>query len=393
MSDVDRLLAWFAEGALVRPDAAQPSTVHLARALATLAGVSGIPASPPAAQIAAAIGEVKHCVFILIDGLGMNLIEALPAVAFLRRHFVLELQAVFPSSTAPALTSLATGCWPAEHAVTGWWTYLPDAGLTSTILPFVERFGGRPLEELGVSANAVFRTPSLLPRMRDAASWMPAPIAGSIYSRYFTGNTPTRGYRRIGDACAAIAERIAATAGATYTYFYIPDLDNAEHEHGPDAPEIGRVLQRLAAEIERLAEALPGSARIVISADHGQIAIPPPARHALTAKDPLLRSLRHPPTGDYRVPLFHAADGAGDDFAAEFRARFGETWALLRVGDADELRLLGPEPIGDETRRRLGDYLVIGAGAEAILYVPDAPMRGYHGGLSAAEMRIPLIVI
>ena len=145
MSDIDRLLGWFGDGSLVRPDAALPGTVHLSRALASLAGASGIEIEPPVARIAAAIGEAEHYVLVLVDGLGMNLIDELPDSSFLRRHVAMELQSVFPSSTAPALTALFTGCWPSEHAVTGWWTYLPDAGITSTILPFIERFSERPL--------------------------------------------------------------------------------------------------------------------------------------------------------------------------------------------------------------------------------------------------------
>ena len=45
----------------------------------------------------------------------MDLVERLAEDSFLRSHLVMELQAVFPSTTAAALTSLANGLWPSRH--------------------------------------------------------------------------------------------------------------------------------------------------------------------------------------------------------------------------------------------------------------------------------------
>src|SRR5581483_11233610 len=149
MSDVKRLQAWFDEGRLLRPDAKAPSTVHLARALASMAGAT-VDIDGPARRVLEAIGEADHIVFVLADGLGMDLVETRDAVSVLRRGLAMELRSVFPSSTAPALTSLATGLWPGEHAVTTWQVYLPDLQRHVTSLPYVERFSEKPADEVGV---------------------------------------------------------------------------------------------------------------------------------------------------------------------------------------------------------------------------------------------------
>lgn len=392
-ADVDRLLGWFADGSLVRPDAGEPGTVHLGRAIAALAGINALELAPPAGRIARAVGESDHYVFVLVDGLGLNLIDRLPDDGFFRRHVAMEMQAVFPSSTAPALTALATGRWPAEHAVTGWWTYLPNHGLTTTILPFIERFSGKSLTDLGISPASVFPAPSLFSRLHAAASWTPSPIADSVYSRYFTGGIPASGYTQLADACEEIARRIASSKAATYTYFYVPHVDNTEHEHGPETPAALAVLEEVQRNVGQLAAVLAGRARIVVSADHGQIGVPESAQIPLAAGDSLLRRLQVPPTGDYRSLMFHARDGQALNFADEFRDRFGASWALLTADEANELRLLGPEPLADETSRRIGDFIALGPGSDAIRYVPDdTPMLGYHGGLRPEEMRIPLIL-
>lgn len=394
MSDVARLLAWFDSGALVRPDAARPNTVALARAIASRCGAADIALSAPASRIAETIGAAGHIILVLADGLGMNLIERLPGDSFFRRHMVMEMQAVFPSSTAPAITSLATGCWPAEHAVPGWFVYLPDDEIIATILPFIERFSKRPLAEVGIDPERALPVPSLLPRFaHEAICYMPSHITGSVYSDYLSGGPPQVPYKRLSAATDAIATRVFETPRPTYTYLYVPFIDAAEHKHGPYTKPVAKTVARVEQAIESLAEKVAGRARVIVTADHGLTRVDRRHQTELKDGDPLLDLLRLPPTGEPRVPLFFTRDGALEDFADAFRERFGATHALLTIDEVDELRLLGPEPLAAETRRRLGDFMAISATADAISYKPDEPMLGYHGGLLPGEMRVPLIVI
>jgi hypothetical protein len=393
MTDVDRLLSWFASGALVRPDAGVPNTVDLSRAIASLCGATGIELSPTARLVAGAIGPADHLVFVMADGLGMNLIERLPADSFFRSHVAMEMQAVFPSSTAPAITSIATGLWPAAHAVPGWFTYLPDDNLIATILPFIERFSKRPLTELGITPEQALPVPSWLPRFKhEALCYMPAFITGSTYSNYFADSEPQIPYEHLSAAVEAIAARIAASRAPTYTYLYVPFIDAAEHEHGPHAEAVTKALVMAERAVASLTEQVEGRARVIVSADHGLTRVAKRNQHEIEDGDPLMRLLRLPPSGEPRVPSFYASEGRADGFAAAFRNRFGETHALLTIDEIEALRLLGPDPLSPETRRRLGDFMAISATPDAILHRPDSPMVGFHGGLLADEMRIPLIV-
>lgn len=400
MSDLERVRGWLTSGALLPPDPSVPNTVDLACALASLCGAKGIELTPGAKEIAATIGEAEHLVFALVDGLGLNLIEEQPPDAFLRRHLALELRAVFLSTTAAALTSLATGLWPAQHALPAWWTYLPEAGLTATVLPFEERYSKRPLGELGVVPASVFLPPPLLARYtRPARSFVPAPIAGSAYSRYVSGGTPASGYETLDGAIDQLVARIGGARAPAYSYLYVPNVDTVEHVHGPRSAQTRAALAEVEAALARLAEALRGRGRLVVSADHGQIEAGDGGRHVLPPDDALLELLIAPPSGEPRVPFFHTRPGRAAQFAARFRERFGERFALLSIDDVEELRLLGPTPLSDATRRRVGDYIAITDRAELLFYGPPAyhsellTTRGYHGGLLPDEMRVPLIVV
>jgi hypothetical protein len=88
-------------------------------------------------------------------------------------------------------------------------------------------------------------------------------------------------------------------------------------------------------------------------------------------------------------------DGQHERFAAAFRERFGSLFALLTIDEVSAMRLLGPTPLSAETRRRLGDFMAIPRGHDVILYEPNPTLRamkGFHGGLTRDEMRVPLIL-
>lgn len=87
------------------------------------------------------------------------------------------------------------------------------------------------------------------------------------------------------------------------------------------------------------------------------------------------------------------------DFLHAFRERFGEWFVLLSAAEAESIRLFGPDPLSDETRARIGDFVSIALGREVLRYTGSPgrdrylAQRSHHSGLSAAEMEVPLIVI
>ena len=393
MRDVARLLGWFDDGTLVRPCTEVPDTVALGRALASLMRTPGVDMTAAAMRVANAIGESEHYVFVLVDGLGTNLLDELPAHSFFRSNLAMEMQAVCTSSTAPALTSLTTLEWPAQHGITGWFVYLPEWDITGTVLPYVERFSKRPLSEFGVDPHVVFRSPSrIYGSTYEARCFLPKHIASSTYTEYFAGGAATIGYDSLAGACTSVARRIQQATAPTYSYLYVPLVDQAQHTYGPHADPVRQITSDVERAIERLVSELGGRARVIVSADHGQILVERDHQYELPIGDPLLALLAVPPSCEQRVLALHVRGGQHDRFASLFRERFGATFALLTIAEVDELRLFGPLPLGDVAHRRLGDFVAITGAADAILHRRDGPMLGFHGGLSPDEMRIPLIV-
>ena len=398
-SDVGRLLAKFESGALLRPSADVPNVVDLTAALWSAAGVDAGELTPAAEAIRARIGDRGHLVFVLADGLGMELLEAMPAATFLWSHLDGTLNTVFPSTTAAALTTFATAVWPANHGIVGHWVHLAEAGAT-TVLSGMTRSNGRPLAETGVSSRELVLAPSLASRLtRPALSLLPSGIVASAYSTYTTSET-RMGYRSLNEAVDLAIQFIEAATEPTYTYLYVSRIDDTTHELGAARLEVVGAVRDLDRALQRMALALGGRARIVLAADHGHLAVRPAARRVIRGGDDLASMFRAPPTGDARVLSFHLDPGTSERFMAAFRDRMGAYFCILTPDEVESLRLLGPGNVPAETRRRLGDAVAISLADDTLEYRakgarPDGRLAwpSHHSGLTAAEMRVPLLIL
>jgi hypothetical protein len=400
MSDVERLLAAFSDGKLLRPSDEVPNIVDLSRALVCLAGAEGVETSAGSAALIDTIGSSDHLVFVLVDGLGMNLLERLPTNAFLPKHLIAELRTVFPSTTAVAVTSLATGQWPNEHAVTGWWTHLPEIGASATILQFVKRSDQKSLDRHGLTVEQTFPAPSAMSKVgRDTLALFPQRIGSSVYSTYFCGGKPRRGYRNLQEAVDITIKRVWSADQPTYTYIYTSRIDDEAHRCGLARPEVQAALSDMDRELERLACGIGGRGRLVVSADHGFLDAGKSEWHQIRWSDQFMTYLRFPPSGDARVMYLHIHEGAEAPVRHYFHKRFGERFLLLTVDEVEELGLLGPSPISAETKRRVGDLILISRGRDVIEYRPPGNTgrimseASQHSGLTPEEMRVPLVVM
>ncbi|MBN2122924.1 MAG: alkaline phosphatase family protein, partial [Deltaproteobacteria bacterium] len=266
-----KLREWFDSGLLVRPSAQVPHFMDLVHALAALAGAEGMKHGPGAEEIRRMIGPADHYLFVLVDGMGLHQLEHLPEKGFLRSSVAARLHALFPSTTATALTSLGTGVWPCVHGVPGWWTRLEEAGISAVTLPFLDRATESPLEDRGVFAQEVFPVPSFWPELENGAlSILPAEILDTTYSTYMCGNTPRIGYAGIADALEKARDAVLDAPEHRFTYLYLPQLDTLCHGKGTKDQEVQDLLRALDQRLLRLCESVAGRARIVVSADHGQ---------------------------------------------------------------------------------------------------------------------------
>ena len=400
MEGIAYLVEAFAEGDLLRPRPEVRNLVDLSRSVAHLCGVEGLDLSENARGIVEAIGDADHIMLVLVDGMGINVLETLPEDSFLRRHLREQMQTVFPSTTAVALTSLTTGEWPQDHAVTGWWTHLPALGSAATILSYTARSNNQDLSKRGISPEVAFPVESLWKSIpRDVRVVMPKALAGSVYSRYFSGGRKTVGYESLANGGDLAVSHALESEEKTFTYLYSPRVDSEAHKYGMARPQVQQALAEVEREIERMASRLGDRARIVVTADHGFLDVPPPKRHTLRVNRQLQPFFRMMPSGDARVMYLYTLEWARERVRRYFEQRFKQVFMVVDMEDAIKIQLFGPTEPTDEARERLGDLVVVSSGADVLEYNASRgagsmlQMNGHHSGLTPEEMLIPLIIV
>jgi hypothetical protein len=390
------LAALFSHGVLKRPDGV--TSVHLFRALAELCGHASFSHNAHTAKIKKAIGEYTHYVFVLVDGLGSSLKNSVPARGWFAQAERTDMSSVYPSTTAVALTSQATGLWPAEHGVTGWHTYLPERDLTVLPLKASERFSGKTLKALGLPFREVVQPESVIPLYRGSKRvFMKKSIRGGDFAKWaFFGITKT-GSGTLSQSFDRLRDHVRRTEGPAFSHMYIDDLDSMSHRHGPASEGVQSVLSKIDRELSTLRDTAGEHVRIVVTADHGHIDIDPERYYLLHQDDPLLLMLKAPPSGESRNPIFHVLPGRKTEFEDAFTKRFGADFLLAKSGEIRDEKLMGPKPLAEVTRSRIGNFVGIAKKPSAIEFIPRGSESkrhiGMHGGLSNQEIAVSLFLL
>ncbi|MFN3202113.1 MAG: alkaline phosphatase family protein [Bradymonadia bacterium] len=394
LHNAERLDRWLDRGDILHP--AAPGHLAFTDLMAVVLTAAGLPTPfrPEGTALAEAVGTPEHLVFVLVDGLGVPIIEDwAPEAGVLRRQMFQSCRAVFPSATASALTTVASGRWPGAHGITGWWTFLPDHDLTFEPLPW-RLMNTR--EQATLSPNALFRVPSVFEQVpRSVCTVTPTGLADSIYSGWSAGDTDILGYENWDDAIDQLLARIRRASGPTLTWWYLPEFDRHGHMAGVSHKKTGRIVRRLDQALSHLESSLPRNTRVVLTADHGHINAHPEGDHILDADDPLLRHLAAPPSGEPVCPHFHLKDGQRKAFIDEFSSRFDGLFTLFDVEALVQRGVYGPD-LDAVVRARLGDLVALSLEARTLRVRtgtrPPNVLKGLHGGLTPAEMLIPVVL-
>ncbi|MDA0815393.1 MAG: alkaline phosphatase family protein [Chloroflexi bacterium] len=399
MSDRDALLQAFERGELLRPSTEHTGFVDIVRAVMHSAGAP-LELSEHSKDIATHLHGVEHIVFLLADGLGIEIVDRMPRRSWIREHTRRAIHAPFPTTTTTAVTSIATAEYPAQHAVGGWWIHLPEIEGPATVFAHDRAVDGRSLREIGIGVETVSPARRVFGRLTsDAMLLVPAGIADSAYTEHMADGCRRVGYRNYREAIETILQHVEDATGPTFTYWYTASPDSEAHDEGSRGVHVGRSLGLLDTALESLASGLSDrtrSWRIVGTADHGHLDIEPHLE--LDERDPLLDLLKWPVAGDMRVQYWHVRDGAHEAFERSFRERFGDHFFLLTAPEVEALELFGPGRWSAAMQQRCGDYVSIARGAAALRYAGIPGRAGYqrmrsgHSGLTPAEMLIPLIL-
>jgi predicted AlkP superfamily pyrophosphatase or phosphodiesterase len=361
-------------------------------------------------------GTFEKVVFFLIDGVGMRFLErclgdgdlAGEAPIWNRlsdRGEVHALTSTCPSTTSSALTSLWTGCTPAEHGVIGYEMWL---------------------KEFGMVVNMVNHSPSTLPgdpgSLRRAGfrpeSFLPVPTLGShlaingVDTRVFQHHTLTHSglstmlmggveiypYLTLADLWISLGDLLENwQKGSLFTYVYWDDFDLLEHRFSSSNPraeyEFIQFSRQLGDFVLRLSASSLQNTLFIFTADHGQIPTAPSTDHELARHPRFKKCLALQPTCENRLAILYLRPGREQELRDYIQATWKEDFLLVPSAKAIRAGLFGSGNLHPFLAERVGDLVAIAQG-QAYWWWSNRENRqvSRHGGLSPQEMLVPLLI-
>jgi len=310
------------------------------------------------------IGKIEgdRIILVLVDALGLNLYSKY----WKDFGYLISLSSVFPSTTAAAVTSIFTGLTPKEHGLLEWYMYYEDYGDVIKSIPFAPMDSDKndALLDMGYNPKSLFGLETMFTKLKSngvqAGAYIKKEYTESSYSRCMLRDSELRGYSSFEEL-----EKLIKSDEHQFIYVYIDDLDITQHAYGPDAEETERVLKRIKVFFERIR--VRGTT-ILVAADHGQ------------TKIERKRIVTPPCTvgGSPRDMFVYC------DFDSEF--------SQLTLRRKEILRLLGPGMEHEKLKERMPEEILLPPEHET-MWFREFEVKGLHGGLSADEMQVPLIIL
>jgi hypothetical protein len=372
-----------------RPDYSGNGFVNLVASLVEAAG--GAPRHPPLVSLPAReIASATNIVFLIVDGLGDNYLQAHRGGP-LARHRRGAISAVFPSTTASAITTSLTGATPLEHGLTGWFTYFSAAACVGAPLPFHRR-GER--NSLGVDPARLFVEGSLfdgLARRSIVVSWRK--IIDSAYNVHHCGRAERLAYDDLPGFLEQTVRVVRSGPERKFIYAYWPEFDALSHQHGVGSAEVRAHFDALDQVFGQMLERLAGTdTMLVLTADHGFIDCP--AEESVELPAELCAMLRFPLCGERRVAFCYVQDP--NAFIGRATSLFENRAAVRPSQELLDEGWFGPGRPHPRFAERIGDVALVMKGRATVKdWVPGEPRHlhiGNHGGTSDDEMHIPLVV-
>ncbi len=348
-----------------------------------------------------ALASANTVLYLVIDGLGAaqlaRHLEQGQGRRFFAAHPYRTITTVFPATTAAAVTTFDTGASPAEHGILSWYLHLPDQGSIATVLRTTTR-AGMPLFPEGFDLRSYYAVPSYVQSVTDhrgLLSW--GEIPNVPFGRVGTLWDDRRSYLDL-DGLVTTAARFSLEPGRRVAYVYWPRYDGLCHELGCHAPEVDAHFDAIDLALAQLLEQTRATnTTLVVLADHGLVDAPRERCIDLADVPGLLDCLATAPAGDQRQMSLFIRPSKLARFADVFAASLAH--AAIAVDGADLLAAgaFGPGAAHPELARRVGDRVLLAKDGWSMIYTPRglAPfvMPGAHGGMSAAEIEIPLFVV
>lgn len=319
------------------------------------------------------IKNSKHVFFVVLDGLGKNIIEEhLYENSFIRRNLLKWITSVYPPTTVAATTCCLSGVAPGESGWVGWHQYFID--IKKDVVVFKNTYAyeeGSP--DFSVSEKYIPYTP-FYEKFKNVQ-------CEELYPDFREG-----GFSKFRLMCKRMVE-ISKLDYPTYTYCYWTNPDSLMHVCGIKHNAVRKVINDLDKQLEKAFSKCGESTSIIMIADHGLVDI---EDIILSDYPDFVETLEILPSLESRATSFKVKDRV--KFEELFEKYFSQYFKLYTKEEFIKEGYLGE--IVDKALPFLLDYVSVATSHYAFSYQKgDMKMKAAHAGGLEEEMMIPLVVV
>jgi len=360
-------------------------------------------------------------ILFFIDAFGWRFFEKYAAdYPFLQQLVgqgeVSKLTSQFPSTTAAHVTCIHTGLANGQSGVYEWQYYEPQ--LDALISPLLFSFAGTSerdtLKPSKISPKKLYPDQTIYQEMRSdgvkAYAFQPQAFARSTYSKIMLNGATIIPYRTLPEALVNLGGMLAEQTEPSYYFLYYPEIDSIGHRYGPESAQIEAEIDTFLTIMERLfRQKLAGkldNTLFILTADHGMTETDPKTTRYLNRDRrlkgvlPYLRTDRRGqvlvPGGSARDPFLYIKPEALDEAHHFLAARLADQAAVYKTQDLIEAGLFGPLPVSPALLGRVGNLVILPYRYQSVWWYEkdryEQSFYGHHGGLTAEEMEIPLLL-
>ena len=380
------------------PNYKDGSIVNLMASICHARGSHTSPYNELAALPADELAKAKNVVLLVLDGLGYDYLTTNGAGSHLHQQLYCEMDSVAPPTTAASIPTFLTGVAPQQHGLTGWFTWLREVGSVVTVLPFAVRGNRSELHSNGLSPQMLFNHQSLFDQLDgECYSVMPDWLSESVFNQSLLGKAELLLHRGVTDYYQKIEQAVKQSEQRKYIYAFWPQYDSLAHQHGLQSRQLAAHFKKLDDGFAKLQKQLAGSDTVLlVTADHGFIDTTKQSRLLINDYPEIMDCLQIPLCGEPRLAYCYVQPHRRERFVELVTQQLGHAVTLHRGIDLIEQGLYGLGDVHPELASRVGEFVLEMKDnyilTQRLVGESEFYMIGQHGGLSEAEMRVPLIV-
>lgn len=356
-------------------------------------------------------------VFLFLDGFAWRYFERYKDHPFLRRFsdggVVSKITAQFPSTTAAEVTTIHTGLEVGQTGIYEWFQYEPQ--VDRIIAPLLFSYAGdkvaESLSSCEVPPAEFFPFETIYQKLQDhkisSHLVQPVQLATSPYSQRMGRGAHVLSYFTLQQGIQGIKETLNKQSDQkAYIMLYYPDIDAVGHRKGPGSKELEeevlRTLDLLERELMSSLSLQGKKVALMLSADHGMVAVDPKNTWYVNKEYPGITSLCKKssegyllaPAGSCRDLFLHIKEEAIEEVFETLTDRLqgrAEVWKTAKLITAG---LFGSH-VSSRFLHRVGDLVVLPYEGEAVWWQEkhrfEQHFYGAHGGLTRGELEIPFL--